>query len=463
MIEQIKNIIKSNEFTKNFALKVYNWHQKRKDSKEFTSRIKDIKIDEYIDTTCNPDLNVIFLIIDCLRYSNLSFTGYERETTPFLDSLKVKFKGVSAAPWTYPAVASILTGLYPHNHNAYIHSKIRNFDIPKNFKPIRKSVLTLPEILFLLDYELYFGTAIDVASYPFRGRVVPKRYFDILDEKILNDLRIWISKRKKPFFIYAHLRGLHEPLPQENLNGIFGKVEKIPNINTWDFKRPEEQKGREFERYKINRILLYDNTLRRLDGQIEWFYSYLEKTKLLENSIIVITSDHGEEFWEHAKMEPQHFYDPRGYYGVGHGHNVFNEIVEIPILIDGCVNKRGEYTSAWVSSVDITPTVLELLGISHNLMLDGENLFEIKNEKRAILSEAVGYGYEKKALFLEKYKLIYAREDNVKWLFDLDRDPKERNPIMDEEIVSFFVNKMNEMLKKGETHKLKKAIGRIKL
>ncbi len=453
-----KSIVKRNEITKRLALRVYNRYQERKAKREFYSRIKSIDFDEYIDTSNKPDLNVIILTVDCLRYSNLSFTGYQRETTPFMDSLKAKFRAVSAAPWTYPSVASILTGLYPHNHNAYIHNKVKNFDTLKDFRPIRKRVLTLPEILFLLGYDIYFGTAIDVASYPLKSRVVPKLYLgDTLAEELLNDLRKWISKRKNSFFAYLQLGDVHEPIvPPEKFRNYFGQVKDIPNIERWDFRRPKEQKGKEFEKYRRNRMLLYDNTLRYVDYTIERFYAFLEDSGLLDSTILLITADHGEEFWEHATIETENFYDPRGYYGVGHGHNVFNEIVEVPILLDGTIKKKGDFTENRVSSVDIMPTILDLLDVAHRLAFDGFNLFDAaKKEKRPIISEATGYGYEKKALILGRYKLLYAPDDNVQWLFDLKKDTFEQHPIEDEEVTSIFVDKLNKMLKEDERKKLR--------
>ena len=460
-----KNIVK-NEFTRRVALrfynKFYNRSQERKAKKEFYSRIKSMNIDKYVDTSSNSDLNIIILTIDCLRYSNLSFTGYERETTPFLDSFKVKFRGVSAAPWTYPAVASILTGLYPHNHNAYIHDKIKNFDNLERFKPIKKNILTLPEILFNLGYDIYFATAIDVAGYSLKGRIVPKYYIGITPaEELLNDLKKWISRRNKPFFAYVQLGDLHEPLtPPRKFKNYFKEVKNIPNIERWDFRRYEEQRGKQSEEFRINRLLLYDNTLRYVDYAIEQFYVFLEDSGLLDSTILVITADHGEEFWEHAELEAKFFYDPRGYYGVGHGHNVFNEIIEVPILLDGAVKKHGSYTKTSVSSVDLTPTILDLLDIIHNLTFDGQNLFEARNKKRFLLSEATAYGYEKKALVVGRYKLIYSPDDHVQWLFDLEKDPFEQNPIKNEEIVSIFVNKLDHLLKDSEIKRIRDIVKR---
>jgi len=148
-----------------------------------------------------------------------------------------------------------------------------------------------------------------------------------------------------------------------------------------------------------------------------------------------------------------------GYYGVGHRHNVFNEVIEVPILLDGAVKNRGNYTENRVSPADITPTILDLLGVPHTLTFNGQNLFEVKNEKRPLLSEATGYGYKKKALILGRYKLLYAPDDGIRWLFDLKKDPFEQHQIKDEEVTSIFVEKFNKVFRKDEQKRISKLIG----
>ncbi|NJE77453.1 hypothetical protein E3E37_11070, partial [Thermococcus sp. ES12] len=97
---------------------------------------------------------------------------------------------------------------------------------------------------------------------------------------------------------------------------------------------------------------------------------------------------------------------------------------------------------------------------SHSLTFDGQNLFEVKNKKRPLLSEAAGYGYEKKALIVGRYKLIYSPDDGVQWLFDLKKDPFEQHPIKDKEVTSIFVDKLNKMLREDERKKLRTILDR---
>lgn len=442
---------------------------------EFHSRIKQINFHEYLDVSHKPTLNVIILVVDCLRNSRLSSQGYSRETTPFMDSFKSRFNAISAAPWTYPSVASILTGLYPHNHNALLAGKIKYLGEPSNFLKLRDDVLTLPEILFSLGYKVYFGTAIFLAYRSLAARVVPnKRGCDFggfqqewepaaRAEGLLSDLTKWIAKEKrKRFFAYVQLGDLHVPLnPPDSFSDFFGNVKNLPNIDRWDFETPERQKAdiEKFQEYRQNRQLLYDNTLRYVDYAIERFYDSLKDMGILDSTILVVTADHGEEFWDHAELEARYFYHQgadyvkAGGYGTGHGQSVFNELIEVPLLLSGPVPHK-EHTH-FVSSVDIVPTVMDLLGVTHNMRFDGRNIFEVEGG-RPLLSEAASVGYEKKALVVDKYKLIYSKDDGIEWLFDLEKDPHEQHPIVDREVTSLFVEKLNQILREDDKRKIRR-------
>jgi arylsulfatase A-like enzyme len=461
----IVDIIKRHQLIHKIASYGYAEYKDIKNRSVFYSRIKQINPDEYLYGRNNEDLNVIILTIDCLRDFQLSYNSYFRETTPFLDSISGSHcTAIAPAPWTYPSVASILTGLYPHNHGCILSGKVKDFDNPRDsLKKIKKDILTLFEILFLLGFRIYFGTAISVAYYPVKGRVIPSKqaYRNMYRaEELLGDLKKWISKNNnKPFFAYVQLGDIHGPLnPPIKFRNFFGEVKDLPNISSWDFRRRKEQKGEKFQEYKENRIMLYDNALRYVDYSIERFHSFLEDSGLIDSTIFIITADHGDEFWEHAKLEAENFYDPRGFYGVGHTHNVFNEVIEVPLILSGPKIPNKGYDEL-VSTIDIMPTVLDLLKVNHKLSFDGINLFENK-EKRALLSEAVGYGYEKKALVMERFKLIHSKNDGISWVFDLKKDPEEQNPIVDDELVSVFVNKLNKILAKEEKQKIREIAKR---
>ncbi|MFX0132297.1 MAG: sulfatase-like hydrolase/transferase [Candidatus Hodarchaeota archaeon] len=459
--QKIRQNVITNEIYNYLYSIFFNLKKKNNNKKEFYSRISEINIDDYIEVNKKPDLNIVIIIIDCLRYSELSSHGYHLNTTPFLDSFPINLKAISTSPHTYTSVPSILTGLYPHNHGAIISGRIKNFDLLRNLKKIKKDVISLPEILYFLGYEIYFASSISTAYYPFRDRVLyPKLFPNIKANIIFKQFKKWVLKKKSSFFAYLHLYDLHGPInPPIKYRNYFAKVERIKNIQGWDFLEFAQQNGKEFEKYKKNKILLYDNTLRYLDSSIKKLYSFFQRNNLLNSTIFVITADHGEEFWEYHNLEANNFYDPRGFHGVGHGHNVFNNIIEVPLLLSGPGIPKETNTN--VSTADIMPTILELLRIKYKIKFDGKNIFKEDNNKRLLLSEAISFGFEKKALIYGRYKLIYSKNDNISWIFDLKKDPNELNPINDKEINSIFLNKLLNLYTISEKNKIHKSLEKI--
>ncbi len=403
-----------------------------------------------------PRGSVVLIVVDCLRYRNLSFTGYSRRTTPFLDGFDIKLRAYSASPHTYSSVPSIITGLYPHNHGAVIKGVVKNLDNPRNLGLLRSEVVTLPELLRVLGLDTLFITAIYNAALPLRSSAVEYVALEKIEaSKVLSEAlkRVLRSARRgKSFFAYIHLGDLHQPInPPKQFINFFGEVKPLPGINMWNYREPDEQRGEGFEEYRYNRVLLYDNTLRYVDEALRNFVEKLRE-EVDEPLLLIVTSDHGEEFWEHADVEAEHFYDPRGFYGVGHGHNLFNEVIEVPLLVQelNCKSMLGSSavaSGALVSLVDIVPTVLDWLGLDFDPnIFDGYSLLRGVPRDRWALSEAVAYGYEKKAFIRGKYKLLYSERDGVSWVFDLERDPFERSPIEDDELVKQMVRELKKIL-----------------
>jgi len=425
---------------------LYRLKKEHQHRREFEQRLRKI---QNINVEINDPLNVVIVTADCLRFKNTSLNGYKRDTTPFLSSLRNSGKAIAGAPWTHPSVASIMTGMYPHNHGAYIHSKVRNFDNPRAIKGIRKRFITLTEIAGLNDYEVYFATSIAVATFPMKGRAPVRLYpGETMGEVIVSDFFKWLDKiGNKNFFAYIHLGDTHQPLnPPRRFRNYFGTVENLKNIEIWAFQKPHEQRGKAFERFKENKILLYDNTIRYVDYLFEKIYRELERRGLLDNTIIVFTADHGEEFWEHAELEAKNFYDPRGVYGVGHGHNVFNEIIEVPIAVDGAV--KGSLKLNNRPLIDLFPTILKLWRTEVPYKLDGHPLDE--KPRQFIISEATGYGYEKKAFIAKGLKFLYAPDDSIEWVFITNKDPQESNPLKDTDITESMRKKLLSILARDE-------------
>ncbi|WP_457752153.1 sulfatase, partial [Thermococcus sp.] len=450
MLHPLKRWITQNVINRSPTLKraVFTLHSRyvnRRTKREAMMRIKSLKAEEKFDFSDTERRNVLIIAVDCMRFKSTSLAGYERDTTPFLKEFGKAYRAVTGAPWTYPSVPTILSGLYPTRHGAYIHSKIKQLDYLENVRGIRRSVVTLPELLLYIGYDVYMATSIELSSLHFRKRIPDIRWYpgETRAERVLGDFMNWLRKRnKKSFFAYIHLGDPHEPLnPPERYWNHFGEVKRLKNITRWDYTRPEEWKKPGFQEYVYNRVLLYDNTLRYVNDMIEELIGKMDSMGVLDDTLVVITADHGEEFWEHAEVEAQHFYDPRGGYGFGHGHNVFREVAEIPVVLHGFSHLKDHEI---ISSADITPTILTELNITPKIKLDGRALQEEPKKGRVLLTEAAGYGYEKKALYWREFKFLYAPDDGVKWVFNLKKDPNEQKPITDPEIAEMFEQKIKK-------------------
>lgn len=386
---------------------------------------------------------IIVVVVDCLRKDHMSLYGYHRNTTPFLDMTAqrgaVFTNAIAAAPWTYPSVVSILTGLYPHNHGAVMAGEMRNFEeTHTNMQRLRKDILTMPEVFSLLGYKTFLCTSnglVDIA--------VPNTFDNTLNyndrsSKQVNDVINWLSRhRNVSSLVYLHLMDLHAPVSvPSNVRNVFGDIPNIPDLEYW-YLGPAQPGNEKFESYLENRIKLYDAALYHIDSQLKRLHQFIVGQKLPGYTTFIVTADHGEEFWDHVDFEKANFYDPRGFYGIGHGHSLFQELINIPLIITGVGVPSGNYEQV-VSNVDIFPTLLEQAGCGFNQKkVDGIGLFNKKEvseiKDRIVMSEEIAHGYEKKAAFINNFKLISCPHEGKCFLFDYLNDHKEKNNIRDQQ------------------------------
>lgn len=317
--------------------------------------------------------NILFLMLDTLRADHLSGYGYERQTSPVLDefakqNLKAAF-ALSAAPWTPASVASMLTGMYPSSHgmmppNDRILAK-------KGFARLSDNLETLPEVLQRLGY-----TTAGVSPNPWItqqfGYTQGFEQFFFIDREPANKIaesgreiiEAWNKKgNTKPFFLYLHFIDPHDPYaPPAGYDTKFsGGLLQSPFTYTADMQQ------------KIN---LYDGEISFLDSELGKFFNWLKDKKLYDDLMIVIVSDHGEQFMEHG--------DER------HGYKLYNEEVHIPLMLKtGRAKDSGRVITETVSTVDIFPTILERLGNKAPSTLPGISLLndEAIQSRRGILSE----------------------------------------------------------------------------
>lgn len=260
------------------------------------------------------------------------------------------------------------------------------------------------------------------------------------------DILYWIkSSRNEKFFLFFHTYAVHSPwsVPNQYQN-IFsgGKTPYIfPNNDEYDAKDFAEMYIRELKEYLLlvktitekkdpdlieHLKNLYDGAIVYVDDFVGKLFGQLEKLKLLDNTIIIFTADHGEEFLEHGRLSHRQFY---------------NELLHVPLIINGPVIQRDVMNDHLVRSIDIFPTILDILGLSYNkLSIHGISLLRRGEAGNLpIIAEADSLGY---AAQDTEFKLIYPKyknaEENGFELYDLKNDPfeKKNTAITEQDAVS---------------------------
>jgi arylsulfatase A-like enzyme len=422
---------------------------------------------EIVDKRLSKPPNIIFLILDCVRSDHLGCYGYVRNTSPNIDILAeqgVKFNNaISQAPWTFPSVFSLLSGCYPHKLGAWPKKKTGT-SLLQMFKLLlpNESIPLLPQILKKSGYSTWgfssnpyinknrmLNRGFDEFKYLWKAPAMEIVNYGI--EKIRQS-----EKTGESFFLYLHFMDAHHPLqPPKEYYNLFpvGDGEKNRNIHEgWKFEKYAEQHGEQFDSYREHKISLYDGTIRYIDYEIGHLLTELKHSSHNADTIIVLLADHGEEFWDHAAFEAEHYRTFKGNHGVSHGHTLFQELIKVPLIItffrSSCKNRSSEFLSGEIKKtiqlVDLVPTLLELAGLLPNADGDGTSLLPmiVKKHKSScsidtrlnccsFSSEASCSGNMniKIALFEYPYKFIYAfKEANA--LFNIKEDPYERDNLV---------------------------------
>ncbi len=381
--------------------------------------------------------NVILIVIDTARQDRFSCYGYNRETTPRADQLAregVRFEQAEAtSPWTLPSVASLLTGLWPHRHLAgYPITDPKTSQEGMTY--LSESAVTLAEILSQNKYQTVglfqnpfvdpgFGLKRGFDSYEYfpSDNMVIRRA-----DQVVKLASSWLEKyrdRKRPFFMVVHFFDPHlayNPPSEFMLPFIFGYQGKMtPPFNPSDADLEKIRRGElsydEADRKFI--IGLYDGELSFTDYWIGMFFDYLKEQHLYDNSLIILTADHGEEFWDHHSFE--------------HGHTLYQELLTVPLIVrfPGGENS-GMVVKERVSLADVMPSIVSYLQIETPFQASGKSFIAmpgavIKPMARPIVAELNRIGDPLQAIYSGDYKLILDKITGNIEIFNLKDDPRE--------------------------------------
>jgi len=384
--------------------------------------------------------NLILISVDTLRPDFLSVYGHERETSPTLDALArsgVRFTDVTAAaPWTLPSHASMLTGLYPAHHGVKDHETRLPESIETIAEDFQKAGFeTLAVVnthnLGHLQFQMNQGFGrfeyVEETVRDPRGRIrCPNRGPEILEKA-----RGLLESRPsgKPFFLFLHFYDVHtdftarpeikerfvEPYSgkikghSQQLNGIRNRGEQL-NEDDLRFLRQ-----------------MYEAEIWQFDALLGEFFAWLREQGLADDTLFAITSDHGEEFQEHG--------------GLLHGRTYYQEVMHVPLILAGPGLPAGVVVDTPVDGVDVTPTLLAVMGVPSSAHHDGIDLSPSWSggvlPVRTLFAEAdhnvpVEGNSENDVLKMVRRgdeKLVLNTRSNGIELFDLAHDPHEHEDL----------------------------------
>ena len=305
-----------------------------------------------------PPPNVLLISIDSLRADHLGSYGYHRDTSPNLDALAregARFEvAVAPSPWTLPSHVTMMTGRHPIAHGVRnTHSRLGD-EIP-----------TLAETLA----EQGYATAGFVAGPYLRSDFGYHRGFAHFDEtlaavdpisshkgisspRMVGKVMSWIERWRtqepqRPFFAFLHLWDVHYDFaPPPPFDTLFDPDYEGTVNGEGIGLVPKDIPQRDLEHI----IALYDGEIRFTDQELGRLFAFLRERGLMENTIIVVTSDHGEEFFEHGR--------------IGHLMAIFDESIQVPLIVHyPAAVPGGQVFEEQARLMDLAPTILGLAGL----------------------------------------------------------------------------------------------------
>ncbi len=430
--------------------------------------------------------NVLLIVIDTLRQDRLSYYGCSSVPTASMDRLAQESltfeRAYTCCPWTLPAVASILTGLYPQVHSCGI--SVNSFN-PYTKTPLSDKAETLAEYMkkagyftkavvtnpytateFNLDqgFDSYMNLTTSAEAYMAYRGILLVRIIDSFTKanplsdtaERLTDIAIdWLTDNKDSrFFLWLHYLDPHAPycaltakvktsfrydtllvnkgankVATENRGSNIGDIfSDMARLRSGEIRLSDADKQRIRD--------LYDQEVIRTDDSLGRLFRHLQSLGLMQNTIIVLCSDHGEEFWEHG--------------GVEHGHTHYDELLRVPFSIYApWALPSGLDDESIACITDIMPTILSLCDIDYDAeKLQGFNLADhaqrALTSKRAIISQNILLAEDGEAIIKENHKLV-VWSYGFNELFYLAGDPRELINLYSEgEISSKYASALQE-------------------
>lgn len=367
--------------------------------------------------------NVLLIVIDTLRADHLGSYGNERPTSPHLDALAesgVRYpQALSTAPWTTPSIAALMTSRYPSS-----------VGIESEKARLAEEALLLAEVLQSAGYMT--GAAVShsfcASEWGF------DQGFDAFDESnVLGHAAVTTdgvtargmsfldeaAEQDRPWMLWLHYFDPHCAYVEDERHPMGGRGEYNGKVQSGELYRKVLRQWRRYDESDWNEMRrLYDSEIARTDQGIGELLAHLDKLGLADNTLVVLTADHGEEFHDHG--------------GVGHAKTLYSEVLHVPLIVR-YPRSDPRFTEAqpaapegWVSLVDVAPTVLEVCAVAQPEPFVGTSLLRARTPDAPyyVYGETHRAGGLRTALS-DGFKLIRWLDSARTNLFDLSLDPAE--------------------------------------
>jgi arylsulfatase A-like enzyme len=398
-----------------------------------------------------PDCNVILISIDTLRADHLSAYGHFRPTSPHIDRMAadgVLFESFfHNGGGTLPSHMTMLTSLHPLNHLV----------LAGNRRTLEDGRITLAEQLKARG----FATAGFVDAGWMKGKFGFTQGFDVYDDaggqfaKIMPKVNAWLDEnRQRRFFLFVHTYDVHSAwhrLPYDcpgdfptrytaalaSFDGCRGG-RCASRLLAWVNSRIKTGRltaATAFQPAEIDFMrALYDGCINYADEQVGALLVRLKELGLYDRSLIVLTSDHGEEFAEHGLFL--------------HPQNGYEEVAHIPLILKlPRGEERGRRVGHLAAMVDVMPTILDIVDVPLNPQAQGKSLMPAVLDDARVRTMVHVFG-RSVALRTETWKYF---SDHLA-LYDLLRDPRElANVVGDQGDVSEQLERDTRALVGGDT------------
>jgi arylsulfatase A-like enzyme len=359
--------------------------------------------------------NIVFLFIDTLRADRMSLYGYPRRTTPNIDAFAATAatfeRAYSPSSWTRASFASYFTGLFPSAHGC--EGRDGWLDSVHQTLAERLQERGYHTVAFIsngnIGADFGFAQGFDVYEHPPANAGYPGDYTYVDAEGMNQRLLRWLRQERpgEPWFLFVLYLDPHDPyLPHQEY--CFGEP-----------PRPDVDGSREFlEKFKmLKKFDRVQEIHRYISGEL---LDALDQENLSEESVMVLSSDHGEGLWDHQLFR-------------GHGLQVYEEQIHVPLIVRWPKRTRpGSRVQRPVNVMDVFGAMVQEFDLARPNELQAGSIFaalEGAGQARPILSEEKLDMVDLSALIIWPWKLIRLNTTGAVLLYDLATDPSEQNPL----------------------------------